>query len=797
MVKGQHVGYIKDGRNHLHFETLAGFQNSTGDNTNTAGYYGQQQHITNWNTVVATAAMSRLTSARAGLPVGLSTQSFNGVDSNGNLGQWTPSGLWHVSSRQKDDYAFRYGIEGKLTYSLTTSGSPRATGGVLMSPDFVTPSAPTVKFKTWFRTEKVANPVTSDSRLSGSVDRKQIYAQRIGTDDVLLIGDIMEYDSTLIAGNQGGWVDKSFAIPPSLVGQAIRVWFVFNTADEINNNFAGWYVDDVTVQADVNINTLSAVTTPTVTAFDYTVSVNQTNSASVDIAGTVYGSGFNLAALELWFFGPGCEGRSNIGATGNICLVPIMSIDQNASSSSKVKFVASLARDVTYILKVRSSLLGGLFASRYMEIKTTAGAGACLAYSKSTTVSPNRLSGVVSSRNQPTLNETSDEFEGIALDNSLVQEPLESVDSGIKVDDSSILEAEERPVGPEPPVAPEATEGQPVDREQQTEAKQLSASAPHAAVTCNGYPVITPSFLSKTVNLAGIADFDLIASTTVANQSVSFRMVIYAQSVPPGLSVSYPASQTFPTNTSVPLKVRVYTTLSTPAGTYSLGLIMSSAGVDFQTIPVTVTLDAKAPVLEFVPDFQKTTVVVGSSVRFPITIVNRTTVSQSITYQMVIMESSTPAGVFASWPGPYTLNGGSTLTSAVVIYTTTATPQRTINFELRATAGNITSVEKLAVTVAPAAQPPTVSSINPSSPPVVNGNQNVGVNGNYFQPNLTVDVFNNGGSKIGTLSGSQIQNVAATSFTMVVNLGASAGSFGIEVVNPDGKRSGRFTFSTR
>lgn len=91
---------------------------------------------------------------------------------------------------------------------------------------------------------------------------------------------------------------------------------------------------------------------------------------------------------------------------------------------------------------------------------------------------------------------------------------------------------------------------------------------------------------------------------------------------------------------------------------------------------------------------------------------------------------------------------------------------------------------------------PQITSISPASPPVVNGNQNVQVFGNNFQSGLTVDVFNSGGTKIGTLSGTQILSVTLTSFTMVINLGSSAGSFGIEVVNPNGSRSTRFTFST-
>src|SRR5205085_820884 len=91
---------------------------------------------------------------------------------------------------------------------------------------------------------------------------------------------------------------------------------------------------------------------------------------------------------------------------------------------------------------------------------------------------------------------------------------------------------------------------------------------------------------------------------------------------------------------------------------------------------------------------------------------------------------------------------------------------------------------------------PAVSSLSPNPVPTFNANQNVQVFGSNFQSNLTVDVFNSGGSKLATLSGSQVLNVTSTSFTMVVNLGSSASSFGMEVVNPDGGRSSRFNFST-
>jgi subtilisin-like proprotein convertase family protein len=92
---------------------------------------------------------------------------------------------------------------------------------------------------------------------------------------------------------------------------------------------------------------------------------------------------------------------------------------------------------------------------------------------------------------------------------------------------------------------------------------------------------------------------------------------------------------------------------------------------------------------------------------------------------------------------------------------------------------------------------PTISSISPSALAANAGAQNVTVNGSKFQQGLAVGVFfpnNSGSTPNTTLSGSQIINVTATSFTMRITL-SSAGTWGIRVNNPDGQRSSRFNFS--
>jgi hypothetical protein len=69
----------------------------------------------------------------------------------------------------------------------------------------------------------------------------------------------------------------------------------------------------------------------------------------------------------------------------------------------------------------------------------------------------------------------------------------------------------------------------------------------------------------------------------------------------------------------------------------------------------------------------------------------------------------------------------------------------------------------------------------------------VTVYGSQFQSGLTVAVgFPGGGGT--TLSGTQIQNVSAGSFQMIITLGGP-GLWTIQVNNPDGGKSNLFSFN--
>jgi len=87
-------------------------------------------------------------------------------------------------------------------------------------------------------------------------------------------------------------------------------------------------------------------------------------------------------------------------------------------------------------------------------------------------------------------------------------------------------------------------------------------------------------------------------------------------------------------------------------------------------------------------------------------------------------------------------------------------------------------------TVGAAKSSPQISNVAPGLAATA-GNQNVSVTGSQFQSGLTVTVgFPGGGS--GTLSGTQILNVTASSFVMVINFNGNPGGYTIQVNNPDG-----------
>jgi hypothetical protein len=94
--------------------------------------------------------------------------------------------------------------------------------------------------------------------------------------------------------------------------------------------------------------------------------------------------------------------------------------------------------------------------------------------------------------------------------------------------------------------------------------------------------------------------------------------------------------------------------------------------------------------------------------------------------------------------------------------------------------------------------PPVIESIVPNRPVDIIGDQPIEVRGRHFQDGLKLRVeFPNGGSN--ELSGAQIQKQAGktTSFNILFDLNGNPGTYALQVLNPDGHVSPRFTFEAR
>jgi uncharacterized protein (TIGR03437 family) len=98
--------------------------------------------------------------------------------------------------------------------------------------------------------------------------------------------------------------------------------------------------------------------------------------------------------------------------------------------------------------------------------------------------------------------------------------------------------------------------------------------------------------------------------------------------------------------------------------------------------------------------------------------------------------------------------------------------------------------------IQPNGAPPVVTSVDSASLFPLSGNQNLPVRGMNFDLGLTVDFFYNG-APLTTASSLDVRDNTGTSFVTSLNTQGKSGTFGIEVVNPNGTRSPRFSVTVK
>lgn len=140
---------------------------------------------------------------------------------------WTAGGLWRkTGSHSGADVSGtnRWSYNNGSNYNTGTRNS-----GALVSRwiDLTTASSAALSFRSWYRTEDVGT----------AWDRKILYVSADGTNWTQILQ---------VSGPAQLWTVQSFDLG-AYAGQRIQLKFFFDTIDNMNNGYEGWYVDDVRI----------------------------------------------------------------------------------------------------------------------------------------------------------------------------------------------------------------------------------------------------------------------------------------------------------------------------------------------------------------------------------------------------------------------------------------------------------------------------------------------------------------------------------------------------------------------
>jgi hypothetical protein len=151
-------------------------------------------------------------------------------DSMESTTNWAASGLWRQTGSRSNTV-----VSGtnRWVYNRSAANTNYSTGvrnsGSLLSGwiNLNGLSGATLTFRSWYQTEDTGT----------KWDRKQVYLTTDGNTWTKV------YD---VSGVAGQWTQPSLDLG-AYAGQPIRIKFTFDTIDAGNNNFEGWYIDDVRI----------------------------------------------------------------------------------------------------------------------------------------------------------------------------------------------------------------------------------------------------------------------------------------------------------------------------------------------------------------------------------------------------------------------------------------------------------------------------------------------------------------------------------------------------------------------
>jgi PKD repeat protein len=148
---------------------------------------------------------------------------------------WAPSGLWHPVSADSPhpashsgDHSWWYGQDASGSYDVGQVPSGTLTSG----PIYIPTTGYHLRFWYWYQTE-TAGPGWDQRWVLASIDGRPfspIYQLR---DDP-----------------QGGWLQSPAIDLSGYAGHVTQFRFAFDAVDELENDYRGWYIDDVTIASE-------------------------------------------------------------------------------------------------------------------------------------------------------------------------------------------------------------------------------------------------------------------------------------------------------------------------------------------------------------------------------------------------------------------------------------------------------------------------------------------------------------------------------------------------------------------
>ncbi len=147
---------------------------------------------------------------------------------------WSTNGLWHLVS-ENDQYGDSSSGTNAMWYGQDSSGDydtgSHTTGSLSKSVDLSSAAEASLSFQHWYETENYDDG--NYDKVKVTVNGEKVYYRDTTDDDV---------------GSEDNFVEETIDIS-SYAGQTVEIEFTFDSIDDYNNDYRGWYVDDVKVSS--------------------------------------------------------------------------------------------------------------------------------------------------------------------------------------------------------------------------------------------------------------------------------------------------------------------------------------------------------------------------------------------------------------------------------------------------------------------------------------------------------------------------------------------------------------------